>query len=678
MRPDQQLRILRKIWGRGAKGYVFLPWIEQHAARSSKRKAAWTEGRAFAWPAEADKVKQHLERHKDDDLYFAPMVFNGKERRTEYAATHNRLWADLDEVDPESIPERLKPTFAWETSPGRYAGVWVMNTPREGATNPGRENHRLTKYLGADPSGWDTTQLLRVPGSANNKPNKPAGTRGRMVWGDRENHDWDEFDALPEIKGVSSLDIDALSEELLEGIDRHAVWAKVRLKVNKQVREYMRMKDDGGLDRSDILWQIERELADAGCSLAEIVAIVRPTPWNKYEGRADELNRLMTEATKALAAVADKDDVLEAEEDDIERPAGLVSFQDDDAFIEAKRPNWLVKDFWIDGGVGFIAGAPKSMKSWFALHLAFAVSTRTDYWGHSVTRARNVLYIQQEDDIATVKQRLGIIVDSQAPEYHWSGILSYDKASQQITHAPPKRTPRMLSLVVQSGFTASNEAWQVWLDEMVAKHDIGMVIMDTLMTVAGGIDVDKATEIKPQMLDPLKVIARRHNCAMVLVHHNTKGGQAQRGAMNMAGSGQIHAWADCGMYVHNREGNELKVELETKFGANRTTHISLASLDLEHDEEIGRPLWLPREIIKEEDGTGLHTGPARDSGRGRRRANGELRGNETRKDRTAAVTERVRAFKVEHPDASVRTIAAALEMSVGSVSNHLRKIRDEG
>jgi hypothetical protein len=696
MRPQEQLRLLTKIWGRGETGYVFLPWIDAKAARTSARKSSWREGTAFHWPADRAKVLDHLTKHADDDLYFAPMMFSGKGRRSDLAMKGNRLWADLDEADPRQIEEHLKPTYAWETSPGRYAAVWSMTEDRPDVTEQGMENHRLSIYLGADPSGWDTTQLLRVPGSANNKPDKPEGCRGKVLWADREIHTWDAFEALPEVAQIHTVDVDSLSEDIIAEVDRHAVWAKVRLKVSRSVREFMRMKDTGGLDRSGTSWQISRELADHGCSLAEIVAIVRPTVWNKFDGRQDELKRLMTEAAKALAQVDKNKDaaVLELEEvDDTPKPEGLVGFQSDDSFLKVPRTKWMIRDIWSENGVGFIAGAPKSMKSWLALHMAFSVSTRTDYWGHSVTRSRNVLYIQQEDDAATVKQRLGIIVDSQDDRYHWDGVMRLNDASQ-VTWEPAIVTPHMLSVQVQSGFIASDTGWQAWLAEMVTTHDIGLVVMDTLMTVSGGIDTDNAREIKSMMLDPLKVISRANKCAIVLVHHNTKGGQNNRGAMNMAGSGQIHAWADCGIYVHSREGNELKVEIETKFGANRTTHISLDSLNVEQGE---RPLWLPREVLKEESGTGEVT--RADMGRGNRTPTGKKRESAavdvftypdgpidedltgrglTVFDQRAIISRRVRKAVKEAMDEGVTTpfaIAKELNITKGRVTTALKDIR---
>ena len=294
-----------------------MPWIDGSARDGAARRKNYHEGRAFRWPRERGAILEHLKSHETDDLYFAPSLFNGKRRIEEQAEAERALWADLDPVNPRGLGNR-RPTIAWESSPGRYQGVWLLSTMRQGASWAGKENHRLTVEIGADPSGWDTTQLLRVPGRPNFKPDyrntdgSPAP--GKLLWLDGPRYTWSDFDDLPEVGkvGNGADDVDLLDEGLISGVDRHAVWARVRLRVSKPVREYMGARTAEGADRSDILWQIERDLADAGCSLAEIVAVVRHTVWNKYAGRNDELKRLKIEAAKALAEVANGDgEVLE-------------------------------------------------------------------------------------------------------------------------------------------------------------------------------------------------------------------------------------------------------------------------------------------------------------------------------------------------------------------------------
>lgn len=560
MRSTEQLKVLERIWSNAKRGYVFLPWIPQDAARTSERKRSWHEDRAFKWPEEKEAILLHLNAHKDDDLYFAPMMFSEPERRSEYAMDGSRLWADLDEVDPRDIEPALRPTHAWETSPGRYAAIWALGEERSNVTRPGGPNHRLTVHLGADSSGWDTTQLLRVPGSANNKAAYAKGTRGKLLWKNQGLHTWDEFEALPPVK-VHSVEHD-IDEQVLEGVDRHKVLARVKLKINKTVREYLRMRDTADLDRSDVLWQIERELADAGCSLAEIVAVIRPTVWNKFDGRQDELKRLMTEASKAISQRGEDGEQLFPEE---VKPDKLTPHYLDDAYLNAPEPEWLVDKMIPRGGCGFVAGIPKSMKSWLSLDLAVSLATGSS-WLQNEGRTANVLYIQEEDPAPLVLNRHKIIAQSKVPPWH--------------TESP---TPGNLYMKIYMGYDGTDLAWQSWLRDIVEEYKIDLVIFDTLATIAPGVDIDSGREVKGELLDPIKDVARVTDTTMLIVHHMTKSAVSDRAGQNMAGSGQIHAWADYGFYITNKEEKTgtatISLNHETKYTGTTQMKFTVTGID---------------------------------------------------------------------------------------------------
>ncbi|QCW22390.1 RecA-like DNA recombinase [Gordonia phage Agatha] len=559
MNPDAQLKLLSRIWNPNKQGFVFLPWIPRDAARTKERRQSWHEDQAFAWPADKAKIRKHLIQHRDDDLYFAPMLFSEPERRSEYAMEGSRLWADLDEVNPEQIAPHLQPTHAWETSPGRFAAIWALGEERSNVTRPGGPNHRLTIFIGADKSGWDTTQLLRVPGSANNKAAYAPGTRGRLVWANRGLHTWDTFDDLPAVEVVSvEHDID---EQVLEGVDRHKVMARVKLKINRQVREFLHMKDSGDLDRSETAWQIERELADAGCSLAEIVAVMRPTVWNKFAGRQDELKRLMTEASKALSKRGEEGPVIEEEA----KPDKLVPHYLDADYQNVPEPEWLVDNMIPRGGCGFVAGIPKSMKSWLSLDLAISLVTGAQWLGVR-TAPQNVLYIQEEDPASLVNKRHQIIAGSKVPPW-------------QINES----TPGNLYMKIYMGYDGTDLAWQAWLRDIVEEYEIDLVIFDTLATIAPGVDIDSGREVKGELLDPIKDIARSTGSTMLIVHHMTKSNVSDRAGQNMAGSGQIHAWADYGFYITKKEEKTgtatVTFNHETKYTGTNVMKFTVEGID---------------------------------------------------------------------------------------------------
>lgn len=142
---------LRHVWSHQPLGYTFVvyrvnnQWIE---------KCVGPE-RDFA-----------LLLPKGGDMYFTPNAFSEPIRQKQYCLPSRVMYQDLDEVTPEECP--LLPDLWWETSIGRYQGLWLLDSviePSEFAAL----NRGLNRACGADPGTWNLTRVLRVPGSWNAK-----------------------------------------------------------------------------------------------------------------------------------------------------------------------------------------------------------------------------------------------------------------------------------------------------------------------------------------------------------------------------------------------------------------------------------------------------------------------------------------------------------------------------
>lgn len=564
MKHEEALRVISLAWG-DQDGYCFFPHISGTAKNKEERIMSYSEGPAFKWPEDKAKILTHMAQHEGDDLYWCPSLFEQDRRKIEFAMDEHALWADLDEVDPRSLDDDLKPTIAWESSPGRYQGLWLImrGFDVQGASWAGGENQRLTYHIGADVGGWDTTQLLRIPGWKNHKPNyrkenngKPY--QGKLLWYDKSRRYLpDHFSDLPELDHQTRGMGDVIEDEI-ERVDRHAVWGRVRLRVNKAVREYMGAREVSG-DRSEVLWQIERELADAGCTAVEIVALVRATPWNKYQGRGDELRRLTTEAYKAIEQRSEE--VTEQLEEEASRPAPTRLGQ---LLKNIPQPVWIVDGIWTQGACGFIAGQPKSYKSWLGLDLAMSVSTGMPFLGHfRVATPGPVLYVQEEDGLPILKQRSDKIWPGKQVDKMMmvDGVLVWEPGEDAGTleDAP-------LDAYVDEGFTLSDPSWQSWLDDTLSEGEYVMCVLDPLMMMAGDVEENRAQEMTTKIFRPLKQLAKKHRVALCLVHHMRKQSQQNegvRGGQLMLGSVANHAWAEDSLYVRLSKG-ELLVERESK------------------------------------------------------------------------------------------------------------------
>lgn len=559
---EQQLSLISRAWGK-QKGYAFFPCVSGSANDKTERRLSYREGPAFFWPRDKDKILDHMRSHQNDDLYWCPSLFEEKRRVMELAMDEHALWADLDEVNPAGIEEDLRPTIAWESSPGRYQALWIITSGDvQGASWPGNENQRLTYYLGADASGWDTTQLLRIPGWPNHKPDYRAANngqpvQGRLLWQNGVRYLPDAFEDLPEVQTFAQ--VQTVLEDEIEHIDRHEVWGRVRLLVPHKAREMFASREISG-DVSAQLWWMMRCLADAGCSATEIVALVRQTVWNKFDGRQDELKRLTIEASKAIAQRSEEiTKELEDKRDERPDPQNLFAL-----VKNVKAPEWIVKELIAVGSCGFVAGQPKVFKSWFALDLILSVSTGIPFLDHFPVRHKGpVLYIQEEDSLPMVKSRLDKVWPGKQADKmkRVDGSVVWDPAD-------PREEPH-INAMFRAGVTITDPGWQSWLDEQLSKgysaEPYRMVLIDPLMMVAGEIDENRSQEMTTKLFKPLKQLADKHNVSMMIVHHMKKGenGKFVRGGQLMLGSVANHAWSENSLYIRLSKGGVI-VERESK------------------------------------------------------------------------------------------------------------------
>lgn len=596
----KRLQLISRAWGK-QDGYCFFPYIPGSATNKGERIRGYKEGPAFKWPQEKEKILEWMTAHENDDLYWCPSLFEGRRRAMEEAMDEHCLWADLDEVDPHQIDDEYKPTMAWETSPGHWQALWLLQPGSgdlQGASWEGGENQRLTYMLGADQSGWDTTQLLRLPEWRNHKPEYRGGTKegpneklspaklGKLTWANGRRYMPDDFTELPEVQNRGlSRDVQTLLEDQIDSVDRYAVWGKVRLRVSTRVREAMSRRDHAEAGegneqgRSGMLWEIERELADAGCTVPEIVAIVRESAWNKFEGRADELKRLTIEATKAIA---ERSEEVEKglEEDRAPKPEptrlGLL-------LKGIKPPRWLIQDLWAEGSCGFIAGQPKSFKSWFAMDMALSIASGIPFLDtFAIRRPGPVLYIQEEDSLPQVKYKYDRIWPSKIAGklvIGDDGVTLWEIPAEEANDEGPD-----IDAYVGNGFTISNEGWQAWLDEKLSEgfndgaDSYRMVMMDPLMMIAGDVEDTKAQHMTEKIFKPLKQLSRKHEVGFGVVHHMKKGTEQAwaagvRGGQLMLGSVANHAWSEDSLYLQLAKG-KLIVETESKHGITKSFKVS--------------------------------------------------------------------------------------------------------
>lgn len=236
------------------------------------------EERYFEYPKQLNNMLEHVNRnYPGKNVYFCPQLLRVAKRDKMHVKTCTVVWADLDACPPEAVDP--PPSISLETSPERYQGFWLLSEPVE-PLDAEDASHRLAYAYankGADTTGWDLSQLLRVPITYNAKYQELGSlpvVRFHTV--ETTRYPIARFFEFPQVPGYESLD-----EPMPENIPNPEDVLKKRSNVlDPQVAELFLTEPQG--DWSSALWQLELLMLEAGCSKEETFAVANAAKCNKF------------------------------------------------------------------------------------------------------------------------------------------------------------------------------------------------------------------------------------------------------------------------------------------------------------------------------------------------------------------------------------------------------------
>lgn len=263
-----------------APGYVTLATYPGNGVFDPNPNVGPTQELWFEWPKERTNLVATVRQHKSADIYFCPAVFKNKPekyvdehgvKRQRYGRRKDNIqwlgvaYADADLAAPESF--KVKPSIIVETSPHRTHLYWLLanpSTPEEIARS-GQVIAHTHADEGCDTGGWDLTQLLRVPGTTNNKPTLDKPHRARalvegMIYATEDIHKAYPVDGpLPTIKPPEDIpeDLPEYDEALSQVAHLNQVADLLRVKGRAPSKDG---KQEG--NRSQLMWMLLRTLAE--------------------------------------------------------------------------------------------------------------------------------------------------------------------------------------------------------------------------------------------------------------------------------------------------------------------------------------------------------------------------------------------------------------------------------
>lgn len=138
-----------------------------HAPSGNKNKF---QEKFFVWPEQREGLGPYLDKMvKGNNVWFGINLFRQPKRKRDFALPTRLVWADLDTCDPGDVTP--PPQCRLKTSFKNFQGIWRLDQLIDPELAQSYSKRIAYAYAdkGADKTGWDIEQLLRVPYTYNYK-----------------------------------------------------------------------------------------------------------------------------------------------------------------------------------------------------------------------------------------------------------------------------------------------------------------------------------------------------------------------------------------------------------------------------------------------------------------------------------------------------------------------------
>jgi hypothetical protein len=216
-------------------------------------------------------------KSEDREVYYTPHPFasRGSATKDNAAGLISTVWMESD--DETFVPTDVReayPSIVVETSPGRHHAYWLLQGPVEKARVEETNRALCYRYLTRDRSGWDLSQLLRVPGFRNFKREVLTNIKV-VIWDPERRYTMDVFGSLP--TPVLSRAATPLFPEILPEVESvRREWFE---RLSSRSR---RTLTDRASNRSNALWGLYQDCIRTNISKEEAFVLARTCPNNKF------------------------------------------------------------------------------------------------------------------------------------------------------------------------------------------------------------------------------------------------------------------------------------------------------------------------------------------------------------------------------------------------------------
>ena len=484
------------------------------------------------WPNQRHQISAVVEAINADEQegWFCAHLLDKRERKKANALPLVALYADLDGAALPNGP--LTPSVVVETSPGKFHAFWRLNEPI--VPSDGQiVNKRIGKHIGADDSGADLTQLVRLPGTRNHK-----------------------YPALPEVR---LLTIDGPSYGL--ATIRAALPESEAEERRKPAQPVVGDIRDGA--RNQTLTSMAGTMRRRGFTETAILAALHVENKTRCVPPLDD-----SEVAQIAGSIG------RYEPGDVpKQPATIAMPETYNASALMLRtfaePRWAVPGF-VPEGLSALAGKPKMGKSWMALDIALGVALGRPVLGGIEVEQGDVLALFLEDGPRRLQERICQLLAPRAkpvvsaPTRAEGNLirLAYsldlpDPDRLIIAHRWPKLDKERKGL----------ELIEQWVEEHPQAR---LIVIDTFGKVKPLPGRGSAYDADTEALGPLQQMALRRGIAVLMLTHLRKEKlddplEMINASMGFAGAldgalilNRVRGNADATLYVTGRDVKEDK------------------------------------------------------------------------------------------------------------------------
>lgn len=241
---------------------------------------------------------------KRKNVWFCVNILSKAERRKAWCLPHNLIWADLDNAKPDKILPH--PSVVLESSPMRYQALWRVEKPLlpEKAEDYSKRLAYTYSLEGSDVSGWDLTQLLRVPFTHNYKYEQEDEYVPEVIVREAS----DDYVRLEDLDALEPAPLTVGPEaELTEAVPKIEKLPNAEMIIYKHQMNLERTafnsvytyEPEIDEDWSKILWRLLNICYEAGMSSEEVFAVALTSKCNKYARDGRPASYLWRDVLKA-------------------------------------------------------------------------------------------------------------------------------------------------------------------------------------------------------------------------------------------------------------------------------------------------------------------------------------------------------------------------------------------